>query len=119
MSEARQVQDALGTALSSEHEFLHTACIHRPDGSYVVSRRGADSTGHRKVFDSFEALERLYDRLPLEFDAKTVERTGLTGSRRHMLLRHFAEHPNFECELVSRQPLTVRKQEAQTTTEEA
>lgn len=107
--DARKLRESLGEALTEEREFLHTSGTHRADGSYVVSRRGADSTGHRKVFDSFEALQRLYDRLPREFDASAVERTGLTGSRRHMLLRHFAEHPAFDCELVSRQPLCVKK----------
>ena len=61
------------------------------------------------MFDSSRALDRLYDRLPAEFTAEDVGRTGLTGGRRHMLLRHLAEHPRFDCELVSRQPLTVRK----------
>lgn len=107
--EAVALRDALGDALTTEREFVHTAGVHRRDGTYKVSRRGADSAGHSKVFESFEQLRRLYDRLPAAFTAEEVSRTGLTGGRRHMLVRHFAEHPAFDCELVSRQPLTVRK----------
>jgi hypothetical protein len=61
------------------------------------------------VFESFADLRRLYDRLPDEFTAEDVERSGLTGGRRHMLVHHFAEHPAFECELDKRQPLTAKK----------
>nr|WP_255149216.1 hypothetical protein [Halorarius halobius] len=61
------------------------------------------------MFDSFDRLERLYERLPDEFTAEALGRTGLTGGRRHMVLRHVVEHPAFDCELASRQPLTVRK----------
>jgi hypothetical protein len=74
-----------------------------------VSRRGAASSGHRKVFDSFAELERLYERLPREFTARDVAGEGLTGSRRHVLVHHLVEHPAFDCELASRQPLTGRK----------
>jgi hypothetical protein len=88
---------------------VRTVGTHREDGSYVVERRGADSAGHRKVFESFAALRRLYDRLSAEFTAAEVERSGLTGGRRHVLVRHFAEHPAFDCELVKRQPLTAEK----------
>jgi hypothetical protein len=35
----------------------------------------------------------------------------VTGGRRHMLVHHFAEHPNFDCELTKRQPLTARKRD--------
>ena len=107
--QAAELRDSLGEALTTEREFVHTACEHREDGTYRVSRRGADSAGHSKVFESFEHLVRLYGRLPDEFTAEAVGRTGLTGGRRHMLVHHFAEHPAFDCELVSRQPLTVRK----------
>lgn len=109
--EAAELRDSLGDALTTEREFVHTAGQHREDGTYRVSRRGADSAGHSKVFESFEHLVRLYGRLPGEFTAEAVGRTGLTGSRRHLLVRHFAEHPAFDCELVSRQPLTVRKRD--------
>ncbi|WP_350356172.1 DUF7528 family protein [Halorarius halobius] len=107
--EAAHLRDALGDALTREETFVHTSGTHREDGSYVVARRGADSSGHRKVFDSFDRLERLYERLPDEFTAEALGRTGLTGGRRHMVLRHVVEHPAFDCELASRQPLTVRK----------
>jgi len=110
--QADDLRQALGEALTQRREFLRTAGEHREDGSYVVSRRGANSAGHRKVFDSFENLQRLYRRLPAEFTAETVGRTGLTGGRRHMLVWHLVEHPAFDCELVSRQPLTVRKTSA-------
>jgi len=74
-----------------------------------VARRGADSDGNAKVFESFAALEGLFERLPDEFAADDVGGEGITGSRRHMVVRHLAEHPAFDCELVSRSPLTVRK----------
>ena len=74
-----------------------------------MSRRGADSAGNAKVFESFDALCRLYDRLPDEFTAEDVGRSGITGSRRHMLVRHFAEHPGFDCSISSRNPLAARK----------
>lgn len=67
------------------------------------------------MFADFEALERLYGRLPVEFTADDVGRTGLTGGRRHMLVRHFTEHPAFDCELVSQQPLTARKRGSEPT----
>ncbi len=106
---AASLRDALGEALTRREEYLHTAGTHREDGSYVVERRGADSAGHRKVFDSFDRLGRLYERLPPEFTADDVGRTGLTGGRRHMLVHHLAEHPSFDCALVARQPLTAAK----------
>ena len=106
---AAELRDQLAETLAERHEFLRTTGEHREDGSYVVSRRGADSSGHRKVFERFEHLRRLYDRLPDAFTAEDVGRSGLTGGRRHMVVRHFVEHPAFDCELVSRQPLTVEK----------
>ncbi|XVH33027.1 DUF7528 family protein [Haloferacaceae archaeon DSL9] len=108
-AETLALRAELSDALTQKTTYLRTAGEYREDGSYVVSRRGANSAGHSKVFDSFDALQRLYARLPTEFTADAVGRTGITGSRRHMLVRHFAEHPAFDCELVSRQPLTVRK----------
>ena len=77
-----------------------------------MARRGADSAGHSKVFRSFTELERLYERLPAEFGAREVGRTGLTGGRRHMLVHHLTEHPAFDCSLVALQPLTARKDAA-------
>jgi hypothetical protein len=61
------------------------------------------------VFDSFDTLRRLYEGLPREFTARDVAGDGLTGSRRHTLVHHLAEHPAFDCDLASRQPLTGRK----------
>jgi hypothetical protein len=116
---ASQLADDIGDAMATREEFFRTAGEHRADGSYVVSRRGADSSGNEKVFDSFERLQRLYERLPEEFDAEAVGRTGITGSRRHMILRHFAEHPAFDCETVSRNPLRIRKETTEAMAEEA
>jgi hypothetical protein len=109
---ARELQEGIGDAMTQKREFLHTAGEHREDGKYVVSRRSADSAGNTKVFDDFEQLTRLFDRLPSEITAEEVSRTGITGSRRHMLVRHFAEHPAFDCEIERRNPLTVTKTES-------
>lgn len=95
--------------MTERHEFLRTAGQFRENGTYEVSRRNADSSGNAKVFESFDALCRLYDRLPQEFTAEEVEESGISGSRRHMLVRHFAEHPAFDCRIGSRNPLTVEK----------
>lgn len=108
-TEAVDLRDVLDDALTRTREFVHTSSRHREDGAYVVERRGADSAGHRKVFESFDACRRLYDRLSEEFVAADVTRTGVTGGRRHMLVWHFVEHPTFDCELASRQPLTAAK----------
>ncbi|KTG10528.1 hypothetical protein AUR64_12085 [Haloprofundus marisrubri] len=108
-ADAAKLQDTIGTALTEKREFFRTAGEYREDGSYVVSRRGAESAGNTKVFESFEALRRLYDRLPHEFTADDVGRTGITGSRRHMLIRHFGEHPAFDCRITRRNPLTVER----------
>ncbi|MFB6207310.1 MAG: hypothetical protein ABEJ05_12385 [Haloglomus sp.] len=110
---ATSLREALDDALSGREEYLRTAGVHREDGSYVVERRGADSAGHRKVFADFDALRRLYDRLPAEFTADDLSATGLTGGRRHMVLRHLVEHPAFDCTLSRRQPLTARKEGTQ------
>ena len=108
-AEARALHDALGRALTATREFVRTTGEHRSDGSYVVSRRGATSTGHSKVFDRFEALVSVFEALPREFTADDVAVDGVTGGRRHMLVHHLAEHPAFDCELVRHQPLTARK----------
>ncbi|SFR44184.1 hypothetical protein SAMN04488124_1368 [Halogeometricum limi] len=110
-AEAAALQDALGTAITTKREFLRTAGEHRPDGSYVVSRRSSESSGNTKVFATFGALHRLFDRLPEEFTADDVGRTGITGSRRHMVVRHLGEHPEFDCDIASRNPLTAVKAE--------
>ena len=107
--EAASLRRALGETLAERREFVHTVGTHRSDGSYVVARRGADSVGHRKVFERFTELRGLYESLPEEFTADDVEQSGLTGSRRHLVVRHLAEHPDFDCALVARQPLTAAK----------
>ncbi|MFP8956840.1 hypothetical protein ACLI4Y_08930 [Natrialbaceae archaeon A-CW3] len=112
IGDATRLREQLTDALERTEEFTHTTATHRGDGSYVVARRGATSSGHRKVFDSFESVARLFQELPTTFtveDVEDVEQTGLTGSRRHVLLWHLLEHPAFACELVRRQPLTGRK----------
>lgn len=110
-----QLRDAVGDALTTKQEFLRTAGEHREDGSYVIERRGASSTGNSAVFESFDAARRLFDRLPESFTADDVGSAGYTGSRRHMIVRHFAEHPAFPCELASRNPLRGEKQEGDRT----
>ncbi|ESP88845.1 DUF7528 family protein [Candidatus Halobonum tyrrellensis] len=115
---ARALRDRLSAAVAGRREFLYTAGEHRADGSYAVERRAAESAGHTKVFERFGALERLYDRLPRTFTAEDVGAPGLTGGRRHVVLRHLAEHPGFDCELVARQPLTVRKRAAAVDTDD-
>jgi hypothetical protein len=89
----------------------HTARERRPDGSYVVSHRGADSAGHRKVFAGWEQVEERYRVLPATFTASDLDGPGISGGRRHLLVRFFAEHPALPCELVARQPLTASKHE--------
>ena len=106
---AEELRNDLEDALEEQLAFVHTAGEHRRSGEYVVERRGADSAGHRKVFESFAALQRLFQRLPDTFTAEDLTRAGLTAGRRHMVLWHFVEHPAFECTLTSRQPLTVEK----------
>lgn len=107
--QADALRDELEDALTGREEFLNTACERRLDDSFVVERRGADSAGHRKVFESFDEVARLFDRLPAEFTADDLSATGLTGGRRHMVLWFFVEHPDFACSLASRQPLTAAK----------
>jgi hypothetical protein len=106
---AASLRRALDGALTERHAFVHTVGTYRSGGSYVVARRGADSSGHRKVFDRFERLRELYESLPERFTASDVEQSGLTGSRCHLVVRHLAEHPDFDCTLVARQPLTGAK----------
>lgn len=108
--EALALRHALSEQLAAEREFLHTVGRHRPDGSYVVERRNADADGNAKVFESVAALRSLYDSLPARFEASDLDRPGVSGGRRHMLLWHVAEHPAFDCSLVARQPLTVEKE---------
>lgn len=106
---ARRLRAALSDALSEEREFTRTVGRQRPDGTYIVSRRGVSSSGHSKVFDSFDELCLLYRSLPERICATDLDRDGLTGSRRHAVLWHFLEHPAFDCTLAAKQPLTVEK----------
>jgi hypothetical protein len=106
---AVRLRESLGEALVRDRSFLRTACERRADGRYVVRRRSADSDGHSKVFESRAAAFELFEDLPAEFVADDVGRAGISGNRRHLLVHHFAEHPDFPCELVSKQPLTARK----------
>jgi hypothetical protein len=110
-ADALALRDALTEATVGREQFLRTAGEHRADGSYVVSRVSTDSTGHRKVFERFADLQELFDRLPAQFTASELQAVAAdcSGGRCHLLVRHFAEHPAFDCELVSRQPLTVEK----------
>lgn len=103
------LRDHVATSLTERRAFVRTAGVHREDGSYVVERRNADSAGNSSVFESFEELRRFFERLPSVFDAETLSGAGITGSRRHMLVRHFVEHPGFDCELDSRNPLRAQK----------
>jgi len=108
--DAEQLRDRLDDALTAREAFVNTVGVHRPDGSYVVERRGADSAGNRKVFEGgFGALRRLCGRLSREFTAEDLSASGLTAGRRHMVLWHLVEHPAFPVELTSRQPLTAEK----------
>ncbi|MFB6081855.1 MAG: hypothetical protein ABEJ67_03440 [Halanaeroarchaeum sp.] len=109
MSEVDGLLEDLDDALTTRHEFVHTAGEHRRDGAYVVERRGADSAGNAKVFDAYRTLVRLADRLPDRVTAEDLSRVGLTAGRRHMVLWHLVEHPSFPFELVSRQPLTAER----------
>jgi len=106
---AAALEAGVEDALTHRESFFRTACVYREDGSYVVERRGAESTGNSAVFETFEEVRRLFDRMPDEFGAEDVGKSGLTGSRRHMLVRHFAEHPSFPCEIETRSPLRVVK----------
>lgn len=109
-AEARRLYRQLGDALPRERTFVRTTGRHRSDGRYVVERRGAESAGQRKVFESFEELSDRYEALPNQFTASDLGGSGLTGSRRHAVLWHLVEHPAFDCTLVGKQPLTASKQ---------
>ncbi|MCU4753165.1 hypothetical protein OB919_14465 [Halobacteria archaeon AArc-curdl1] len=106
---ARELRTQLSTALETEHEFVRTRGTYRADGTYVITRRGVTSSGHRKVFDDFETLSRRFRDLPETFTANDIDWPGVSGRRRHLCCWHFLEHPQFPCQLVTRQPLTVTK----------
>lgn len=104
---ARALVADIREALSDHTEFVHTACETRRDGRFVVARRRGTTAGTEVVFDSPEAVRALYDSLPGRFGASDV--TRVSGSRRHLLVRFFVEHPDYDCELVSSNPLAVQK----------
>lgn len=106
-STVAKLKDDIAAALTFRREFVRTTGKHRSDGSYVVRRRGSDSCGHRKVFTSFDSLVDLFKSLPQRFSAADVDREGISGSRRYLVVWHLVEHPHFDCRLVSRQPLTA------------
>lgn len=107
---ARSLHGDLIDALTERQSFVHTICIRRADGRYIIERRRAASSGNRIVFDSIEAIRDCFDGLPNTFGATDVECDGITGSRRHLLVRHFAESPDFACELICENPLQAEKQ---------
>ncbi|WP_254537572.1 DUF7528 family protein [Halomarina litorea] len=104
---ARALVADIHEALSDRSEFVHTACETRRDGRFVVSRRRGTSAGTEVVFDSPGEVRVLYGALPERFGASDV--TRVSGSRRHLLVRFFVEHPDYNCELVSENPLAVQK----------
>lgn len=59
------------------------------------------------VFDSPEDLRGTFEALPDRFAASDVIR--VSGSRRHLLVRFFAEAPEFDCALASENPLCAEK----------
>lgn len=106
---AAELRAAVTDALSRREAFYRTACERRADDTYVVERRSADSTGNAVTFDSIDGAREVFDALPDEFGAGDVPECVATGSRRHLLVRHFAEHPGFPCTLSSENPLTAVK----------
>nr|WP_233265153.1 hypothetical protein [Halomarina oriensis] len=62
------------------------------------------------MFDSSEDLRATFEALPDRFVADDV--TRVSGSRRHLLVRFFAEAPAFDCVLVSENPLCAKKGES-------
>lgn len=106
-SAAAELRAAVGDALTERQAFERTAGVHRADGSYVVERRHAETTGNSAVFDSFEELRGVFDELPDRFVAEDLD--CVTGSRRHMVVRHVTEHPAFPATLSSRRPLAGEK----------
>lgn len=104
---ARALAADLYETLSGRTAFVHTACETRPDGRFVVSRRRGTAAGNEVVFDSPGEVRALYGSLPDRFGAGDV--TRVSGSRRHLLVRFLAEHPDYDCELVSENPLCAEK----------
>ncbi|WP_255246117.1 hypothetical protein [Halolamina sp. CBA1230] len=106
---ALALRESVGDALERRLELFRTVGQYRRDGSYAVARRAADTPGNEQVFDSVEAFRELFESLPASFGAEDVGGAGVTGSRRHMIVRHFAEHPQFDCRLASERPLRAEK----------
>jgi hypothetical protein len=107
--QALALRESVGDALERRLELFRTVGHYRRDGSYAVARRSADTPGNEQVFDSIEELAELFAALPATFGAEEVGARGVTGSRRHMIVRHLAEHPRFDCRLVSERPLRAEK----------
>ena len=99
--------DGIADALRERRSFVHTRYERRADGSVVVARRRAESAGNEVVFDSTADLRATFDALPDRFRASDV--TRVSGSRRHLLVRFFAEAPAFDCTLVSENPLCAER----------
>jgi hypothetical protein len=99
--------DSIADALTERREFVHTRSERRGDGRVVVSRRRADSAGNEVVFGSVDELRETFEALPDRFVADDV--TRVSGSRRHLLVRFFAEAPEFDCALDSENPLCAEK----------
>lgn len=108
-SEATALRSELAAAITDHVSFLRTEGVHRSDGRYEVRRRTADSTGNSTIFEAFTELRSQYRSLPTTFGAADIEAFGVTGSRRHMVVWHFIEHPAFTCRLQSRNPLRATK----------
>jgi hypothetical protein len=106
---ARELADGIADALRESRSFVHTRFERRGDGSVVVARRRASSSGNEVVFESPDDLRTTFDALPDRFGADDV--TRVSGSRRHLLVRFFAESPAFDCTLVSENPLRAAKGE--------
>ncbi|MFW5949547.1 MAG: DUF7528 family protein [Halolamina sp.] len=102
---ALALRTAIGDALDRRLTLFRTVGHYRRDGCYVVARRGAEAAGTEQVFDSFAALRDLFESLPSTFGAAHVGDHGVTGSRRHLVVRHLSEHPAFACRLTSERPL--------------
>lgn len=107
--EALALRAAIGDALEWRRDLIRTVGHYRRDGTYAVARRCADTPGNEQVFDSLSALQDLFAAMPTEFGAADVGDEGPTGSRRHLVVRHLAEHPAFDCRLVSERPLRAEK----------
>ncbi|MFB6254497.1 MAG: hypothetical protein ABEI06_07805 [Halobacteriaceae archaeon] len=107
--EVVEIKHTLEDAVTERDEFVHTIGTYHPDGAYTIKRRGATSAGNKKKFESFVRVRQIYDALPRKFDAEDIGKYGITGSRRHMVIWHYIEHPRFACQIQCRNPLTASK----------